>query len=123
MAEPTLENRRDKRLADKAQRQVSQGDSQLNRGKNGIEVLVQPKRSAGARASGFDQLLDSRRSQLNQRKLRSNEESIDRYEQQDSENPQQEGAKHVRLILTNGYVEPAISDLLRQPVTDVFSAS
>ena len=45
---------------------------------------------ARAGASGFDQLLNSRRSQLHQGKLRRHEESINRYEQQDGEDPQQE---------------------------------
>ena len=99
-SDPALEQPRQNRLAQPAQGQAGNGDSQLHAVDDAAELLVKFEDGAGARAVGFDQLLDARFAHADQRELGCGEEGIGRHQEQDDEHPQQHVCNHGTLILT-----------------------
>ena len=99
-SDPALEQSRQNRLAQPAQGQAGDGDSELHAVYYAAELLVEFEDGAGADAVGFDQLLDARFADADQRELGCGEEGIDRHQEQYNEHPQQHGCNHGTLILT-----------------------
>ena len=88
------------RLADPAQGQADDGDSQLDAIDHFVQVAMQLLHNARADAPGSDQLLDTGITDADQREFRGREESVGRHQEQDEEHPQQHICNHGRLILT-----------------------
>ena len=99
-SDPGLEQARQNRLAQPAQGQAGDGDSQLHAVDDAAELLVKFEDGAGADAVGFDQLLDAGFAHADQRELGRGEEGIGRHQEQDDEHPQQHVCNHGTLILT-----------------------
>ena len=99
-SDPALEQSRQNRLAQPAQGQAGDGDSQLHAVDDAAELLVKFEDGAGAHAVGFDQLLDAGFAHADQRELGCGEEGIGRHQEQDDEHPQQHVCNHGTLILT-----------------------
>ena len=98
--DPALEQSRQNRLAQPAQGQAGDGDSQLHTVHDAAELLVEFENGASAGAVGFDQLLDAGFAHADQRELGRGEEGIGRHQEQDDEHPQQHVCNHGTLILT-----------------------
>ena len=87
-------------LADPAQGQADDGDSQLDAVDHFVQVAMELLHDAGANATGRNQLLDAGITDADQREFRGREECVGRHQEQDEEHPQQHVGNHGRLILT-----------------------
>src|SRR5208337_580227 len=76
-----IKQARQNRLAQPAQSQTGNGNSQLHAVHYAAELLVEFEDGAGAHAVGFDQLLDARFAHADERELGCGKEGIDRHQE------------------------------------------
>ncbi len=86
-------------LAYPTERQAANGHTQLHAIDDALELLVQLQDCSGTHAAGFNQLLDSRFADADQRKLGRCEERIGCHQEQDEKHPQQHIRNHGGIIL------------------------
>ena len=83
-------------LANPAQSEAGQGDTELDGAEQLVHALVQLADGAGADAAGLDELLDAGVADADQGKFRRHEEGIGRHQQQDGKHPQEHISGHWR---------------------------
>ena len=89
-----LEDARDGRLADPAQRQTAERDAKLNCRKKVAEILLKTADNAGSRIAFRDELFDARLADADQSKLGGDEEAVRQNQDDDGDAVKKEELRH-----------------------------
>jgi hypothetical protein len=82
-------------LANPAQRQADNGDSQLHAVDNLVQIAVKAQQYAGANSTALDQLLDSGVTNCDEGKLSRGKKGIGRNQEHNKQDPEQHEGKHL----------------------------